>query len=202
MDATARGAVIGIIGNGEVEVTGLAGHPVLGAELVTGCSDPSSCDLQGTDQDTSDLIASAHSSFDEFADEVNIPTLPVCIQATAHAITTLTSLMEMTALISQVRDMSRSTMIFNLTYKRNKRQEILVRSLHYQRLFQQENASANNPYWISKNPRFSPFVHTVKAMNVCWHRGRLLRMKPSEKQQKEKLTKRLGKRRRNNEQSK
>ena len=74
MDVAGKGAVTGIASHGKAEVTGSAGHLVLGAELVTGCSGPSSCNLQGPNQDVSDLIASVYSNFDESANEVNTPT--------------------------------------------------------------------------------------------------------------------------------
>ena len=45
MDAAARGAMTGIAGNGEVEVTSSGGHLVLVAESVTDCSSHLSCDL-------------------------------------------------------------------------------------------------------------------------------------------------------------
>ena len=77
MDATARGAVTGVASNGKAEVTGSSGHLVLSAELMIGYFGHSSYDLQGADQDASDLIRSAHSSSDEFSDKVNTPTLPL-----------------------------------------------------------------------------------------------------------------------------
>ena len=45
MDAAAGGTVTSIAVNGEAEVTGSAGHPVLDVEPVIGCSGPLICDL-------------------------------------------------------------------------------------------------------------------------------------------------------------
>ena len=77
MDALAGGMVTFVVGNGEAEVTGSSGHSMLGTEPVTDCSGCLSCDMQGADQDASDLVGSAYSNSDEFADEVNTPTLPL-----------------------------------------------------------------------------------------------------------------------------
>ena len=57
----------------------------------------------------------------------------------------------MTIPIRQVKDTSQLILIFNLICKRNKRQEILVCSLHYQRSYQQENGSASNPVGFHQN---------------------------------------------------
>ena len=166
-DTTGVGAETEPGGHPEAPVTGLAGHPVLGG--VTGCSDH----RRGTDQrssqahvDAIDSTSTNDSECDESPSAMCTPTSPVHNATTPHAISTLTSLMSTTALMSQSGDTSQSIVIFNLIWNRNKREEILVRSLYYQRSYHQENGRGSNPYWISQNLRFSPPVHIVKAVNV------------------------------------
>ena len=101
------------------------------------------------------------------------------------SITTSMSLIKRIAHTRLEKEISRLTQILKRTCNRNKMLGISVPFLNCQRSFQQENAGALNHYWISQNPRSSPLVLIVKAINVCWLKGRQLRGKHNAKQRKE-----------------
>ena len=180
-------------------MTGLADHLVLIGEAVIGCSGQLESNLQGADQARSESFGTAQSHSEEFSDEVNTPTLPLCNPNN--------------------RPYHYYVHIPNgddSTYQPSKRHFPI--DPNFQSHLQEEQEAGNISTFLalpeiilvrkrkhqqslldSQNPRFSLLVRTLKVVNMCWHRGRPLKMKPSAKQQKEKLIKRLEERRRKNE---